>query len=261
MTELVPTKRTIFCDTETTGRHRERRQIWEIGLIVRDPGQPDVEYEWQIRPDLTDAEEVGLRIGGYYRRNQIAAKHKIGTTVALVHPDLPETPGQPSRGRFGEVSHLADELAPMFDGAQVVGFCPWFDEHSLWRLFRDHGHALVVDYHLVDVESMSAGFAHAAARWAPDRWIDAYEGRRGALERIKAGPGWQSSDLGLAAGVPAPVDRHRALVDARWSRDVMDVITGYHRPGPAALLGEPMDAGKATGPIPVLGETPRRVSR
>jgi hypothetical protein len=125
------------------------------------------------------------------------------------------------------VTALVYELAPVFADAQVVGFCPWFDEHSLWRLFRDHGQALTVDYHLVDVESMSAGFAHAAGRWAPDHWIDAAEGRREALERVKAGPGWTSADLGLVCGVPAPKDRHRALIDARWSKNVMDVITGY----------------------------------
>lgn len=237
MTAYDPSRKTIFTDLETTGLDRGRREVWEIGLVVREPGLPDVEYEWQLSPRMDTAEETGLRIGGYYRRNRLAA-HPPGAAVSVVFPGKPELPAgaRVNTVDTGSARSLATDLAIMFDGAQIVGMCPWFDEHSLWRFLRDNGHALTCDYHLVDVESMAAGYAHAAARWAPDRWRDARPGRREALDRVQQGPGWTSADLSLVVGIDPPIDRHRALVDARWGRDVVDVITGHEptRDSPSA---------------------------
>lgn len=67
----------VFLDTETVGL-ADDCDIWEIGLIVRNPAPDvdspegaahvDVERSWMLRPDLTNAEPAGLRIGRYYQR-------------------------------------------------------------------------------------------------------------------------------------------------------------------------------------------------
>lgn len=223
--------RVVFLDTETTGLDDERRMVWEVGAIVRDPGQPDREYEWQIRPHLRDAEPTGLRIGRYYRRCQLIDSSP-GAARVIVHPDL--DPDKDYKGLEVVETHaaaVAGQLARMLDDAHIVGAVPNFDEHSLIMFMRDNGQALTSHYHLMDVEGMSVGFAHGVLRGA----AGTLDGLGLPVDELRQIPGmlpWDSETLSRAVGVtPPPKEtRHRALVDARWARDTYDAITGYKPP-------------------------------
>lgn len=223
--------RIVFADLETTGLIKERRQIWEAGLIIRDPGQPDVEVEWQIRPDLTDAEPDGLRIGRYYRRSR-TLHLPIDSGLTIVGPGLGELdPGDSDfSGRRTTSEEIANCLARILDGAYLVGAVISFDELSLHNFLRTWNQALTTHYRIRCVETMALGFVHGLAR---ER--QGVPGRETDLEQLRKqipGPPWDTEVLSRLAGVepPSRESRHRALVDARWARDIWDAITGYKRP-------------------------------
>jgi DNA polymerase III epsilon subunit-like protein len=190
----------VFIDTETTGLNPDRCEIWEIGAILREDGQPDVEYEWQLRPSLKGAEPTGLRIGRYYQRS-ILAKLMEQSASRTVHPDYEGYPRtDPERRTLA--SRVAAELAPMLDGAYLVGAVPWFDERFLQRFLAKHSQAATNHYHLVDVETLAAGALRMTPPWGFDDLLAAY-----GLKYDEA-------------------DRHTALGDARMARDLYDAVLG-----------------------------------
>lgn len=183
----------VFLDTETTGLDSDRHELWEIAAIVRWPGELDVEYLWQIRPSLKTADPSGLRISRYYERIVIPAGLP-GIARALVHPnkDLASV--------WHEAPRVAQDLAPVLDGATIVGAVPDFDARFLTRFLRRHHQAPTWHYHLVDVETLAAG-------------------------RLCKAPPWGFDDLLAAYGLRyAEEDRHTALGDARMVRDLYDAV-------------------------------------
>jgi DNA polymerase III epsilon subunit-like protein len=53
----VNPSRIVVLDLETTGLEPDAgHELWEFGLIVRDPGQPDAEHLWRTMPDLSKAD-------------------------------------------------------------------------------------------------------------------------------------------------------------------------------------------------------------
>lgn len=232
LTGILPrTGRTVFLDTETTGVDRWNRKVWEVGAIVRDPGQPDREYEWQIRPDLAGAEPTGLRIGQYYRRCQIAGD-PVGAAKTIVHPDLHPNVDYPHVELLTTAAHVALQVALMVDAATVVGAVPGFDEHSLALFLAEHNHAWTANYRLVDVESVAFGYLHGRARYS-EQVADQLTEALGRKWHTDAGPDplpLNHEALSKGVFVPLPVDAHRALVDARHVRDMLDAMTGYEQP-------------------------------
>ena len=188
----------LFLDTETTGLNLDRCEIWEIGAIARTEAG-DVEYCWQIRPTLVDAEPNGLRIGRYYERlHDDLHGAKPGTARRIVHPR-----GIPGDGQtYAHVSagEVTAELSRLLDGAYLVGAVPWFDERFLQRFLRDNGQAATNHYHLVDCETLAAGRLGVAPPWDFDYLLAAF-----GLEYDEA-------------------DRHTALGDARMARDLYDAV-------------------------------------
>lgn len=194
----------VFLDTETTGLNWQTCEIWEIGAIVRRPGEPDVEYAWQLRPSLVGAEPTGLRIGRYYERSMIS-KMAVGTAWKLVDPE--EYDAEPGASypaddiaRWTQEPTVAAKVAKMLDGAIVVGAVPWFDERFLQLWLAKHNQAATNRYHLVDVETLAAGDKKLTPPWSFDSILAAY---------------------GL---VYDENDRHTALGDARMVRDLYDAI-------------------------------------
>lgn len=186
----------IFIDTETTGLTLDRCEVWEIGLIAR-TDEGDVEYGWQIRPNLATAEPNGLRIGRFYERLHLelrspAADH-TGAWV-FAHPHLYH------EGVYRHRGEMAAELADLLDGAYLVGAVPWFDERFLDKHLRAEGQALTSHYHLIDVETLAAGQRRLPPPWNFDTILAAY---------------------GLAYDEN---DRHTALGDARMVRDLYDAV-------------------------------------
>lgn len=204
--------RLVFVDTETTGLDPERREIWELAAIVRDPGESDVEYEWQFRPTMVGAEPTGLRIGRYYQRSLMTGRG-YDEVLRTVHPDYPGVPVTDYM-RLTVASSATAEIARLLDGAHLVGAVPWFDERSLQKLLAQNGQALTAHYHLIDIEALMVGYLAGRAR--------------ANLASPEVSLPWKPDDLSKACGVePMSNDqRHTALGDARWARNVYDAVMG-----------------------------------
>lgn len=219
--------RIVFVDTETIGLSYEHRDPWEIALIIRDPGKPDEEIEWQLRPNLTHAEPLGLRTGRYYRRNYAQAMPP-GAGLIIVSPgwselDPDKVSDEELRRRRMDADVIANCVAPLLDGATLIGQGPWFDDLGLHNFLRDNGQALTASHRLMCVNSASVAYLHGRA----DGLAAAgdVEAARQLREQIPPAP-WDPEKLSLLVGVtpPPPEERHRALVDARWVRDRFDAM-------------------------------------
>lgn len=183
--------RLVFIDTETTSLRPDRR-AWDIGLIVREPGQPDVEHQWFVpiwELDLGNADPFALRIGRFYER----------------HPQM--NGAEPNL--FDDECDVLQEVEALTRGAHLVGAVPNFDAEVLATRMREHGIAPSWHYHLIDVEAMAVG------------WL--------AREATRPLPlPWNSDDLTSLLDLP-PIpegERHTALGDARWARSIYDRVTG-----------------------------------
>jgi DNA polymerase III alpha subunit (gram-positive type) len=201
----------VFLDTETTGL-ADTCEVWEIGMIVRKPGDADVEYCWRIRPDLTTAEPTGLRIGRYYERIGVLAATPVGTALTVIDAD--------GVGLLPEALHvtawrLTATIASYLDNATLVGAVPDFDARHLTRFLRANGQAPTWHYHLVDVETLAAGSLRLPPRWNLDQLLAEY-----GLKYDEA-------------------DRHTALGDARMVRDLYDAVMAPRTVGADAARGEP----------------------
>ncbi len=224
--------RIVFLDTEFTTLDRTRREVWEIGAIVRDPGQPDdVEVEWQIRPDLTGASPESLRIGKYYERNLIQA-HPVGTSLVTVDPEqggITDADAEVKGWRLGTAEEVAAALAPMLSGAYLVGAVVSADELVLAPFMTRWGQSLAHHYRLRCVETLALGYLHGLRA---ER--EAAPGRAHLLQQLVEQiprPPWDTQTLSRMVGVEPPPKEtaHRALVDARWARDIWDAVHGDSR--------------------------------
>ncbi len=192
----------VFIDTETNGLNIDLCEVWEIGAIARTP-DGDIEYCWQIRPELATAEPGGLRIGRYYQRIADRLKHKeanVGDAWIVQHPDPKIRESDNGQLRLASGWSIAAELAILLDGAFLVGAVPWFDERFLQKFLRTYGQCAANNYHLIDVETLAAGAAKLAPPWDFDAILAKHN-----LAYDEA-------------------DRHTALGDARMARDLYDAI-------------------------------------
>lgn len=198
--------RIVFADTETTSLRPDRR-AWEIGLIVREPGQPDVEHHWFVEwtdLDLGNADPFALKIGGFYER----------------HPQAIESVFDNDTYPYAADGVKAEEVALLFveeltRGAHLVGAVPNFDADVLGTRMRAHGIAPSWHYHLIDVEALAVGCICGA---------DVGAGRKPPPVKLP----WNSDVLTSMLGLdPVPdEERHTALGDARWARAIYDRVTG-----------------------------------
>jgi DNA polymerase III epsilon subunit-like protein len=190
----------VFIDTETTSLRHDRR-AWEIGLIVRGVGHPlDAEHHWFIDPadlDLGNADVMSLKIGKFYDR----------------HPH-----GKGAVGGFDSEAAALKRVESLTRGAHLVGAVPNFDADVLSARMRANGICPSWHYHLIDVEALMVGYLAAKGQWPGP-----------GVNELDALP-WKSDDLAAAVGVLIREgDRHTALGDARWARDIYDAVTGGAR--------------------------------
>jgi DNA polymerase III epsilon subunit-like protein len=182
--------RLIFIDTETTSLRHDRR-VWEVGLIIRDPGKEDHEYQLFVDDtdlDLGNADPFSLKIGGFYERHPQYAK---------LHNELtmPE-------------AEMLSGLEYQTRDAHLIGALPSFDADVISTRMRAHNILPSWHYHLIDMEPMVVGYLHGRGKPVPDL-------------------PWSSNALYEAIGInPAKYERHTALGDARRERDAWEIVTG-----------------------------------
>lgn len=209
-----------FLDCETTSLNDLRGEVWEIGLIVRNPGQADAEHLWEIRPNLATADPMSLKIARYYERRTLDI-HKPGEAVELVSPRLSGADDPPM---FVDAAYVARKLAEHLDGAHAVGAVPDFDYRFLRRFLNANNECWTAHHHLIDVEALAVGFLHGKAAQLAicepgPNWS--------AIAAETVGRPWKSTSLYRTIGVnPEAYEAHTALGDTRLVRDVYDAITG-----------------------------------
>jgi hypothetical protein len=189
-----------FVDTETTSLRHDRR-AWEIAVIVRRPGADDVEHTWTIDAedlDLGNADPASLKFGKFYDRHP-----EFSTDFSVRDGDKPgsgDMHAEPEVGALWGVEELTR-------GAVLMGSNPSFDAEMLAARMRAHGICPSWHYHLEDVPTLALGWLYGSGGRIP-------EPRK-------------SDAISLAAGVdPAGYERHTALGDCRWIRDLYDAVTG-----------------------------------
>jgi DNA polymerase III epsilon subunit-like protein len=164
---------------------RHDRRAWEIAVILRRPGKPDHEAAWLI--DYAD-----LDLG-----NADPSSLKFGRFYDR-HPG-------PGTTLFEE-SEVLQRVEQLTRGAILMGSNPGFDVEVLGARMRAHGICPSWHYHLEDVPTLALGWLYGAGRDIPE---------------VR-----KSDQISLACGVdPADYDRHSALGDCRWIRDLFDAVT------------------------------------
>lgn len=195
-----------WMDTETTGLHRQRR-AWEIAAIVR-PGDgtraDDIEFSVFVDIadlDLTNAEPDALAFGRFWQRHPQAHLVPLVGSLLGVERDLPATP--PTGAVRREWEALAT-LAELTKGSTIHGSNPSFDVETLSPRMVVSRLEPGWHYHPEDVPSVARG-------WLLGR------GHRDVPRK--------SDQVSALCGVdPAKYDRHTALGDCRWLRDLSDAI-------------------------------------
>jgi hypothetical protein len=196
----------IAVDTETTSLRPDRR-IWEIGFIVRRPGESDSEFRWFIDLadlDLGNADLISLKIGGFYDR----------------HPQMisdREDP-DPQHGRVIREHNAMAAFEQHSRGAHLVGNVVSFDADVIGQRMRAHGICPSWHYHLIDCEALAVGYLAGVAdgeKWSGDD------------PRMLGDLPWDSDRLSAALNVKLPADqRHTALGDAAWALAIYDAVMG-----------------------------------
>lgn len=236
-------------DLETTGLHLiHGHEAWEFGIILRkDIGAPegprDFEHLWRVKPDLSRADPTALRISRFYERT---ADMQQDSLVARTF-DLALAGMDPY---WSDPALLAAEIAPMLDGATLVGAnVGSFDAPFLDAFLRANGQCGAWDYHYRDIGSLVTGYieGHAAgycAGWSElardvRRWPEC-DGKReprifeSGERRYSYGNAAPASpkltDMACAVGIdPDDYSAHEALDDARLARDIYDRVMGGAR--------------------------------
>ena len=132
--------RLCFVDTETTSLRHDRR-AWEIAVITREPGKPQREDSWFVSAadlDLGNADLMSLKVGRFHERH----------------------PGSGVTSREATVLKLVEARTR---GAHLVGAVPSFDAEVLANRMRANGICPSWHYHLLDFETLAAGWLHRHA--------------------------------------------------------------------------------------------------
>jgi hypothetical protein len=204
--------RIAFVDVETVTLDAGPDVMWEIGIITRDDNMPDSEWRFQLRPNMAKANPVSLEIGRFKERYELAGKRAQAIAWSPLNDDAPATM------TYGA---LALTLHTLLDGRSVFGICPSFDTLRIglflrkqWGdspTYRDPFH-----YQPHDVEDEVAGYLRALYVHAP---------QSATGPEVFAVPR-PTELLAEAVGVVLkPEDKHTALGDARFARDLYDAVT------------------------------------
>lgn len=215
----------VFLDTETTHLEPDLREIWEVGMVKRDL-DGDTELQFFVEVDLAYADERSLEVGGFYQRSP------QGRVMRGLDPN----------GRLLSKAKMV-ELVELWtrDQAHIVGANPSFDTETLNRDMRFCSVGPDWHHHLIDIESLVAGYLRNNQRRAYLRLLemqdmsdrtDEYRVEQRVVSGEIAEIGnaislpYRLTALTTAMGVdlPAVRARHTALGDARWVRNLWDAV-------------------------------------
>ena len=192
--------RIAFLDTETTSLDWDLGEIFEVAVILRENGE-DTEHTWMLPVErLAYADQFALKLTGFHDR------HPQG----LGNID-------PKDGKIGQIAKVTDletfarQFVALTRDSHIVGMVPSFDEERLRKLVRSVGLVHAWHYHLIDAEVLALGKLFADP----------------VTKVIFQEPPWASEDVSAQLGVdPEKYERHTALGDARWCRDLYDAVMG-----------------------------------
>lgn len=204
-----------FVDTETTHLDAEIGEAWEVAVILRENDAEyahvtDIEYVWQVRPDLSKADPESLKIGRFEDRFVVPSHVEAAFTGYEDGPVVPMT-------RMQAVSAILSVLR----GAVLIGSNPGFDDRFLRKLLGPG--SAQWHYRPVCIATLAAGRKLGMAEM-----VHRVGGKPLPSDDVPFP--FSSRDLSRWTGVEPPGDdAHQALVDARWARDVFDAVTGGAR--------------------------------
>lgn len=222
----------VYLDTETTHLDHEFGHLWEAALIVRDTDFPDggdLEFWWQVRPDLTTADPKALKISKYYDRSQVCDL-PIGTGIQLTcGTEFPDAPvGTVMKNETA--ADIALQLARHLDGATIVANNPRHDRDFLRAFLNANGQAFTASHRMEDIRAMLKGYVYGRLAARGGKVDQAFGSEPAAhvrdwLEGATDVLAWE-----IVGVTQDPATTHTALGDARCVRDVHDGIThGIHR--------------------------------
>lgn len=118
-----------FLDTETVTLEAAPDVIWEIGIILREDGRDDQEWQIQLRPNMGRAVDEALRISRFHGRCQANAR---GVQALVWSPPTMVWDSPPGKLTYEAAATLLARMS-----------------------YRDPWH-----YHLVDAENLAVGYLH-----------------------------------------------------------------------------------------------------
>lgn len=220
MTDTAPPdSAVVFLDTETTGLHPRRDQIWEIAAIARTPDRTETELHMFVEHDATLCAQLP---------DPFYSDHL--TRFPASHGGIVWNPEVVPRGHA--ISKLNDLFKSVTDGKNkphVVGAVPSFDTERLLTMQGDQGLGwqLPWHYHIIDVEILVAGYLRGqiAATYSTFDHGDAEQHVRTVT------PPYDSEALSRLVGVePDLFPRHTAMGDVHWAMAMYDAVTFGYRP-------------------------------
>jgi hypothetical protein len=215
--------RIVFVDTEFTTLVNQERELWEGAIIIRDPGHPDFEFVWQVRPDLGCASRDSLRVGRYYRRNRLIRYPLVGTGLIIAcgeQWDQLKPADEIPSDRLTTGPAIAAQVAPAIDDVVLVAAVPSADELALDRWLSANQQALTSHYRLKCIETMMQGYLLRHTQYVellnPD------------VRLARPEPPYDPKPMYEQLGVPllGKDKAHNALYDCRQVRDAWDAMHG-----------------------------------